>query len=138
MTYRVSKVNYCYAMVPSRAGQGVKMLSALKDAGVNLIAVSGFPAKGGKAQLDLVPEKMGELRRVANKNSWKLSATKKGFLVRGGDEIGAALKPLQKLADNKINVTAATAVAAGKGRYGMLFWVKPKDYSRAAGILNAK
>ncbi len=138
MAYRVSKINYCYAMVSSRAGQGVKILSALKDAGVNLIAVSGFPAKGGKSQLDLVPEKMADLRRVAKKHAWKLSVTKKGFLVRGDDEIGAALKPLQKLADNKINVTAADAVAAGKGRYGMLLWVKPKDYNRAARILNAK
>jgi hypothetical protein len=138
MAYRVSKINYCYAMVPSRAGQGVKILSALRDAGVNLIAVSGFPAKGGKSQLDLVPEKMADLRRVAKRNAWKLSVTKKGFLVRGDDEIGAALKPLQKLADNKINVTAADAVAAGKGRYGMLLWVKPKDYNRAARILNAK
>jgi len=138
VAYRVSKINYCYAKVLSRAGQGVKILSALKDAGVHLIAVSGFPGKGGKSQLDLIPEKMADLRRVANKNAWKLSATKKGFLVRGDDEIGAALKPLQKLADNKINVTAATAVCAGKGRYGMVLWVKPKDYARAARILNAK
>ena len=27
---------------------------------------------------------------------------------------------------------------AGKGRYGMLLWVKPKDYAKAARILKAK
>jgi hypothetical protein len=43
-----------------------------------------------------------------------------------------------QLADEKINVTAADAVAAGKKRYGMIMWVKPKVYSRAARVLNAK
>ena len=37
-----------------------------------------------------------------------------------------------------INVTASDAVTAGKGRYGMLLWVKPKDFARAAKTLDAK
>ncbi len=45
---------------------------------------------------------------------------------------------LQKLADAGINVTAADAVAAGKGRYGMLLWVKPRDYAQAARVLGAR
>ena len=45
---------------------------------------------------------------------------------------------IQKLADKKINVTAADAVCAAKGRYGMILWVKPKDYGRAARALKAK
>ncbi len=45
---------------------------------------------------------------------------------------------IDKLGANKINITAADAVAAGKKRYGMILWVKPKDYSRAARILRAK
>ena len=45
---------------------------------------------------------------------------------------------IQKLADNRINVTAADALCAGKGRYGMLLWVKPKDYARASRALRAK
>ena len=57
---RVKKVGYCYAKVPQRKGQGARMLRQLADAGVNLLAFSGFPAGGGKAQLDFVPEKMAE------------------------------------------------------------------------------
>ena len=45
---------------------------------------------------------------------------------------------MSKLADKKINVTAADAVCAGKGRYGMILWVKPKDFTRAARTLRAK
>ena len=63
---------------------------------------------------------------------------KKAFLMQGSDEIGAIHKIIKKLADEKINVTAADAVAAGVGRYGMILWVKPKVYSRAARVLKAK
>ena len=138
MADRVRKVNYCSVTVSSRSGQGANVLGALKDADVNLLAFLGFPAKGGKAQLDLVAEKMAPIRKVARENGWRLSATKKAFHVQGDDVVGAVHRHLQKLADRKINVTAGTVTAAGKDRYGMLLWVKPKDYARAARVLSAK
>jgi len=138
MADRVRKVNYCYAKVSARAGQGAAVLGELRKAGVDLLAFSGFPIGGGKAQLDLVADDMAGVRRVAKKNGWRLSATKKGFLIQGDDRLGACHRQLQKLADKKINVTAADALAAGKGRYGMILWVKPKDYAKAAKVLNAK
>ena len=138
MADRVRKVNYCYAKVSARAGQGAAVLGALREAGVNLLAFSGFPIGGGKAQLDLVAEDMAAVRRVARQQGWRLSKNKKGFLVQGGDRVGACHRQLQKLADRKINVTAVDAVAAGKGRYGMILWVKPQVYARAARALRAK
>ncbi len=138
MADRVRKVSYCYVKVPSRAGQGMKILSELSDAGVNLLAFSGFPEKGGKSQLDLVPENMGALRRVAKKNGWRLSKVKRGFLITGSDAAGVVRRHMGKLAAQRINVIAADAVAAGKGRYGMILWVRPKDYNRAARALRAK
>jgi hypothetical protein len=138
MADRVSKVGYCYAKVPARTGQGAKILSELKKAGVNLVAFSGFPAGSGKAQLDFVAESVPALRRVAKKNGWKLSIPKKAFLVTGGDAVGAVHRHVQKLADRGISITAADAVCAGRGRYGMILWVKPRDYSRAARALNAR
>jgi adenosylmethionine-8-amino-7-oxononanoate aminotransferase len=44
---------------------------------------------------------------------------------------------LQKLADAKINMTAMDAVTAGMGRYGAMFWVKPRDVARTAKLLGA-
>jgi hypothetical protein len=138
MADSVRKVAYCNTTVSSRAGQGAKVLAELKKAGVSLTAFTGFPTRGGKAQLDFVTQNMAAVRRVARKNGWRLSKTKKGFLITGKDELGAASRHIQKLADNKINITAADAVCAGKKRYGMIIWVKPKDYARAARTLKAK
>ena len=138
MADRVKKVKYCYAMVPMRAGNGARILSELRDEGVNLIAFSGFPAGKGRAQLDFIPERMGELRRLAARKGWKLGGVKNAFLIQGSDSVGAVNRHVKKLAERGINVTAADAVCAGKGRYGMILWVKPKDFATAARTLGAK
>ena len=137
MADRVKKVNYCYVKVANRAGQGAKILGELKDAGVGLLVYSGFPIKGG-AQLDMVPEDMAALKRVARKKGWKLSKVKKGFLIQGRDKLGSVQRHIDKLAEKKINIVAADAVSAGLKRYGMILWVKPKDYARASRTLRAK
>ena len=138
MADSVRKVRYSYVMVPNRAGTGAAVLARLREAGVNLVAYSGFPASGGKAQIDLVTDDLAGLRRVAKKSGWRLSAPKKGFLVQGDDRTGAVHRHMQKLAAAKVSVVAADAVAAGKGRYGMILWVKAKDYVRAARALGAR
>ena len=138
MAYRVRKVNYCKLMVPSRAGQGEKILGALRGAGINLHAFTGFPAGGGKSQVDLVSDDITGIRRLAKKEGWRLSDTNKAFLVQGGDEIGAIHRVIKRLAEARINVIAADAVAAGAKRYGMILWVRPKDYRAATRVLNAK
>jgi hypothetical protein len=137
MADSVRKVQYAYVMVPNRPGQGARMLLELKNSGVDLVAYSGFPGKKG-SQIDLVTRDMTGLKRVARQNGWKLSKMKKGFVVNGPDRIGAVHRHLAKLDEKKINVVAANAVAAGKGRYGMTLWVKPKDYAKAARALGAR
>jgi len=138
MADRVKKISYYHIKVPNRAGYGERILDQLHQNGVNLLVYSGFPIGGGKAQLDFVPESMVAFRRVARKNGWHLSKAKKGFLVTGVDRVGAVHRHVGKLADAKINITAADAVMAGKGRYGMILWVNPAQYGRAARVLGAR
>jgi len=137
MAYRVREVNYFSLSLPNRAGQVEKILREVRSAEINLYAFTGFPQKAGKTQVDLVTDESTKLQRIAKKNSWRVSKTKKAFLVTGNDEIGAVHEVLKKLADDKISVVAADAVSAGTGHYGMILWVKPKVYSRAARALKA-
>jgi hypothetical protein len=135
----IRQVDYCYTVVKAgRAGEAASALAALRKAGVNLLAFTGFPTRGGKAQLDFVTDDLSGVRRVAKEQGWKLSAAKKAFLVHGGDAVGAAHSKLKTLAKAGINVVAADAVTAGHGRYGMILWVKPKDQARAARALGAR
>jgi hypothetical protein len=134
----VHKVGYVDLKVPSRAGQAARVLGALAEAGIDLLAFTGFPDAGGRAQIDLVTKDLAGVRRVARKQGWRLGRPKKGFVIQGRDEVGAVHRQLKKLADAGINVTAADAVSAGRGQYGMILWVKPRDYARAARALRAR
>jgi hypothetical protein len=138
MAYQIRKVKYCYVTARSRAGEASKVLNELRKAKIDLLAFSGFPLRDGKAQLDLVTNGTAAVERVARKQGWRLSRVKRAFLVQGSDELGAVHKVLSRLAKKGINVIAADAVAAGKGRYGMILWVKPQNYNSAARILKAQ
>ena len=132
------KATYSVLMVPARAGAGAAVLGALADAGVDLLALTGFPAGGGRAQMDLVTDDQAGVRRVAAREGWRIGRTKRCFVVQGRDRVGAVHRELKKLARAGIKVTAADAVAAGGRRFGMLLWVKPQDYARAAKALRAR
>jgi hypothetical protein len=134
----VRKVSYVDVKVPNRAGTATQVLGALREAGVNLLAFTGFPDKGGKSQIDLVTRDMAAVRRVARKQGWRLGKSKRGFLIQGKDRVGAVHSQIKKLAQKRINMTAVDAVAAGGRRYGMILWVKPKDYARASRALGAR
>ena len=136
MTDSVRKADYFNVEVANQAGAGAMYLKTLRDAGVNLLAFTGFPA-GRKAQIDFIPEDTAAFRAAAKKNKWKLSARKTVFLVQGDDRLGAIHEVIGKLAAAKISMTALDAVTAGAGRYGAMFWVKPRDVAKAARILGA-
>ncbi|HEV8262518.1 MAG TPA: hypothetical protein VGQ19_17410 [Burkholderiales bacterium] len=136
MTDSVRKADYFYVEVANQAGAGAMYLKALREAGVNLLAFTGFPS-GRKAQIDFVPEDTAAFRAAAKRNKWKLSARKTVFLVEGDDRLGAIHEVIGKLAAAKISITALDAVTAGGGRYSAMFWVKPRDVAKAARILEA-
>jgi len=132
----VRKVSYFAMDVADKPGEAAKVLSALSQAGVNLLAFSGFP-RGRRGQLDFVPEEPTAFRKATTRAKLKTAPKKTGFLVQGEDRPGAVAEVLQKLADANINVTAVDAVSAGGGRYGAILWVKPPDIRKAAKALGA-
>ena len=134
MAETIRLVDYFYTEAPDKPGEGARALAALKEAGVNLLAFSGFP-KGRRAQLDFVPADAAAFKAVAKQQRWKLVGPKKGFLVQGDDRPGAVADLLGTLAGAKINVTATDAICAGADRYGVIFWVKQRDVKRAAKAL---
>jgi predicted amino acid-binding ACT domain protein len=136
MAETVKIAEYFYVQVPDKPGEGARLLAELKEAGVNLLAFSGFPS-GRKAQIDFVPEDSKAFKAAARKGKWQVSPGKKVFLVTGEDRVGAGAELLGKLAQAKINVTASQAVTAGGGRFAMMLWVQPGDVRRAAKALGA-
>jgi hypothetical protein len=137
MSERTRSVEYCYVTVPDKPGNGAAVLSELRARGVNLLAYLGFPAGRSKSQIDLVPEDPAALRQAAKQAGLRLSRAKQAFLVQGEDRMGAVADITRRLAEAKINIIAAAATAAGVGRYGMILWVSPRQFKKAAAILGA-
>lgn len=134
MADSIRKIGYFAMDVADKPGEAVRVLQALSEAGVNLLAFSGFP-RGRRAQLDFVPEDVALFRKALTRAKLKVRPKKTGFLVQGKDRRGAVAEVLQKLAQAAINVTAVDAVSAGGGRYGAILWVKSKDVNKAAKAL---
>lgn len=137
MADSVKRVSYFAANVPDRAGEGHRVLADLAAKGVDLRAFCGFPVGGGKAQLDFVAANPRKLASAARQLKLRLRKPKPALLVEGRDRVGAVDSVLQKLAREKIPVTAVQAVSAGGGRFGMILWVKPARFERAARALGA-
>jgi hypothetical protein len=137
MADRVRRVQYFYVTGPDKPGEGARALALLRDAGVDLLAFTGFP-QGKRSQLDFVPQDPAAFRAAARQARWKVTGPKVAFLIEGEDRRGAVAEILGKLAGAKVNVTATDAVCAGAGRFGVLLWVKPRDVNRAARALGAE
>jgi hypothetical protein len=132
----IKRISYFSMDVANKPGEGARILRMLSNAGINLLAFTGFP-QGRRAQIDLVPENTALFRRALARTKLKVRPKKTGFLVQGIDRPGAVAEITRKLAEAKINLTAMDAISAGKGRYGAILWVKPKDVNRAAKALRA-
>jgi len=136
MATTVRIADYFYIDVPERAGEGARVLGQLRDAGVNLLAISGFPA-GRRAQIDFVPENPAAFRAAAKKAGWKVTGPNKVFLIDGEDRLGVMAEAMEQLAAAKISVISSQAICAGAGRFGAILWVAPRDVKRAAKALGA-
>ena len=132
----IRKASYYYTTASDKPGEGARLLQTLRDAGVNLTAMHAFPS-ARKSQVDFVPSDNAAFTAAAKAAKIKLSKPKTAFLIEGEDRPGALAGVMAKLGAAKINVTAISAVCAGMGRYGAIFWVKPRDVTKASTTLGA-
>ena len=137
MAETVRRVEYFYATVEDKPGEGRRLLEHLSEKGVNLLAFTAFPVGAGRSQLDFFPENAGLLRKAATDAGINLAGPKRAFLIQGEDRIGALHENHLKLSNAGINAYAANGVIDGSGRFGYILWVKPEDYDKTARALGA-
>jgi len=136
MADKIWKVDYFKTEVSNRIGEGARILGALKAARVDLLAFTGFPS-GRRVQMDFIPKNAALFRKAAKKAGLRVTVKKGGFMVQGRDRAGAIATVLQKLAAAKVSIVALNGVSAGSGRFGAIFWVKPKDVAKAVKALKS-
>lgn len=135
MADKIRRVEYYYVNVPDKPGEGARILGALKEAGVNLLSLTAFPDGKGTTQIDFVTENADGLTKAVKGLGQKLSDRKRAFFAQGDDRAGAAAEIFRKFADAGVNIHAANATAGAKGGYGLILWVRPENYDKAAKAL---
>src|SRR5262245_38163152 len=82
MADEVKRVQYYYTEIPDKPGEGLKVLTALREEGVNLDAFVAFP-KGRRTQLDFVPMNQADFKAAAKKAKVRADRSENGFSCSG-------------------------------------------------------
>jgi len=135
MAEKIRRADYYDIHAPDKPGEGARVLGALKEAGVNLLSLTAFPDGKGTTQIDFVTENADGLAKAIKGLGLKLSEKKRAFFIQGDDRPGAAAEIFKRLADAGVNIHAANAAVGAKGGFGMIVWVRPENYDRAAKAL---
>lgn len=136
MAEETRQVEHYAASIPDKVGEGARVLGALRDAGVNLIAFWGYPNGKGRAQLEFIPENGAAFVAAARHAKLRL---RKGtaLYVHGDDRPGAVADILKRLAEARISVGALQAVSGGQGTYGAVIFLPRAAARKAATVLGA-
>ena len=137
MADTVTIVNYFSLTVANKAGEAAKVLSALKDAGINFTGFWGYPVKGKKAQLDVVPADAKAFLKAAKKLGIDTGEKKSTLVWTGEDRAGALADATAKLGAAGISVYAAQVISSGDGRFGALIQLGDEDIKKAKKVLSA-
>ena len=135
MSHTIRRVDYFYTTVRDEPGQAYALLTQLATLGVNLVAFTAVPLGPDATQLALFPNDSSSLRNAAEKARIDLNGPHRALLVQGDDELGAIAKVHARLAEERVNIYASSAVADGRGHYGYVIYVRPDEYERAAKAL---
>jgi len=130
MADTVSIVNYFSIIVPHKAGESAKVFAVLKDAGVNLTAVWGYPIKGKKAQLDIVPADAKAFQKACKKAGIEVASKSSTLVIAGDDRPGALGDAAAKLGAAGVVIRAAQANAAD-GKWVATIQVGEDDIKKA-------
>jgi hypothetical protein len=137
MAYTIRPVEYFYANVRDELGATYRVLSQLRERGVDLLAFTAVPAGPSLAQFALFPEDPGRLVAEAQAAELPLDGPHHALLVQGDDELGALASVHERLFEAGVDVYASSGVTDDRGAFGYVVYVREEQFDRAVDALEA-
>jgi len=106
--FTIRPVEYHYATVRDELGAAYRVLAALAERGVGLLAFTAVPSGPELAQFALFPDDPNKLAAEARAAGLALDGPYHALLVQGDDELGALAHVHQRLFDVGVSVYAST------------------------------
>jgi hypothetical protein len=137
MAFTIRPVEYFYATVRDELGAAYRVLSALAERGVDLLAFTAVPSGPTLAQFALFPQDPRKLAAEARVAGLALDGPHHALLVQGRDEPGALASVHERLVDAGVDVYASTGVSDGRGAFGYVVYVREDQFAKAQRALDA-
>ena len=131
---KANKVNHLIVETPDKVGMMAKVCSAISDAGVNIKAISAS-VKARKGHFMLLTEDNSKAKEALKSAGFKVKE-EEAVAVELENEVGAAKRMAQKLADAKVNLKYCYG-STGNGTMALLVFNSNNNEKaiRALGIV---
>jgi len=131
---KVSKVNHLIVETPDKVGMMAKVCSAISDSGVNIKAISAS-ARLRKGHFMILTEDNSKAKEALKSAGFKVKE-EEAVAVELENEVGAAKRMAQKLADAKVNLKYCYG-STGNGTMALLVFNSNNNEKaiRALGIV---
>jgi hypothetical protein len=136
MSTKIRYIGFYRIVVPDRPGESYRILSALSEREVDLVAFSVISLEGGGSQLTIYPEEDTPIVEAAEAAGLHLDGPHPALVAHGADKRGALAELHRTLYNAGVNVLFATAVTDGRGDYGYIVHVSPEDFPATAVALD--
>jgi len=131
---KATKVNHLIVETPDKVGMMAKVCSAISDAGVNIKAISAS-ARARKGHFMLLTEDNYKAKEVLKSAGFKVKE-EEAVAVELENEVGAAKRMAQKLANAKVNLKYCYG-STGNGTMALLVFNSSDNEKaiRALGVM---
>ena len=135
MNFTVRSVEYFSATVRDELGAAYRVLSALAERGVDLLAFTAVPSGPALAQFTIFPQDPQKLVAEARLAGLALDGPHPALLVQGDDELGGLARVHERLFDAGVDIYASSGVTDGRGAFGYIVYVREDQFQAAARSL---
>jgi hypothetical protein len=124
--------------VRDELGAAYRVLSALAERGVNLLAFTAVPTGPSLAQFAVFPEDPNKLVAEAAAAQMPLDGPHHALLVQGDDVLGAFASVHERLFRAGVDIYAATGVTDARHSFGYVVYVREDQFERAVDALSLR